>query len=157
MAPERLATVTGSRRGPLMRKPSTVVIACLVLLFAVFTALSARAVPPDVTSPVTGNATWFTNLGSPYGGCGMPQDGLETQNFVALNVYDTPGDYTFYPRPLAGADLARKGVWDNGHNCGRWVRVNIGDYCTGVNDGAAGQAFCRNGSWVADKYNGATL
>ena len=140
-----------------MRKPSTVVIACLVLLFGVFTALSARAVPPDVTSPVTGNATWFTNLGSPYGGCGMPQDGLETQNFVALNVYDTPGDYAFYPRPLAGADLARKGVWDNGHNCGRWVRVNIGDYCTGVNDGAAGQAFCRNGSWVADKYNGATL
>jgi hypothetical protein len=36
------------------------------------------------------------------------------------------------------------------------VRVNIGDFCTGVNDGAAGQPFCRNGSWVADGYNGAT-
>jgi len=112
---------------------------------------------PATAAPVTGNATWFTNLGSPYGGCGLPQDALETQNFVALNVYNTPGDYAFYPRPLTGSNLSRAGLWDNGHNCGRWVRVSISDYCTGVNDGAPGQAFCRNGSWVSDKYNGATL
>jgi hypothetical protein len=37
------------------------------------------------------------------------------------------------------------------------VQVTIGDYCTGTNDGAPNQPFCRNGSWVADKYNGATL
>jgi hypothetical protein len=125
------------------------------MIFGLFsmTALAAS----DGSTPVTGNATWFTNLGSPYGGCGMPQDALETQNWVALNVYNTPGDYAFYPRPLTGSDLSRAGLWNNGHNCGRWVRVNISDYCTGVNDGAAGQPFCRNGSWVADKYNGATL
>ena len=120
--------------------------------------LPAHARPAlDVSAPVTGNATWFTSLGSPYGGCGMPQDALETQNFVALNVYNTPGDYTFYPRPLTGSDLSKMGLFANGQNCGRWVQVTIGDYCTGINDGATNQPFCRNGSWVADKYNGATL
>jgi len=111
----------------------------------------------DPTTPVTGNATYFDGLGSPYGGCGLPQGQLDSQNFVALNVYDTPGDYSFYPRPLAGADLSKMGMWNNGLNCGRWVQVSISDYCTGVNDGAPGQAFCRNGSWTADQYNGATL
>jgi expansin (peptidoglycan-binding protein) len=111
----------------------------------------------DPTTPVTGNATYFDALGAPYGGCGLPQGQLDTQNFVALNVYDTPGDYSFYPRPLTGADLSKMGMWNNGLNCGRWVQVSIADYCTGVNDGAPGQAFCRNGSWTADQYNGATL
>jgi hypothetical protein len=111
----------------------------------------------DPTAPVTGNATYFDGLGSPYGGCGLPQAQLDSQNFVALNVYDTPGDYSFYPRPLTGANLEKMGMWNNGLNCGRWVQVSIGDYCTGVNDGAQNQAFCRNGSWVADQYNGAVL
>jgi hypothetical protein len=111
----------------------------------------------DPTTPVTGNATYFDGLGSPYGGCGLPQGQLDSQNFVALNVYDTPGDYSFYPRPLTGADVSKMGMWNNGLNCGRWVQVSIADYCTGVNDGAPGQAFCRNGSWTADQYNGATL
>src|SRR5665647_746108 len=57
----------------------------------------------DTPAPVTGNASWFTGLGAPYGGCGMTQDALETQNFVALNVYDTPGDTTFYQRPMAAS------------------------------------------------------
>ncbi|MEV6849555.1 cellulose binding domain-containing protein [Actinoplanes sp. NPDC051411] len=111
----------------------------------------------DPTTPVTGNATYFDGLGSPYGGCGLPQGQLDSQNFVALNVYDTPGDYSFYPRPLTGADVSKMGMWNNGLNCGRWVQVSIADYCTGVNDGAPGQPFCRNGSWTADQYNGATL
>src|SRR5690242_19174694 len=139
----------------LRNRLSISIIAGIAMIFGLFsvTALAAS----DGSTPVTGNATWFTNLGSPYGGCGMPQDALETQNWVALNVYNTPGDYAFYPRPLTGSDLSRAGLWNNGHNCGRWVRVSISDYCTGINDGAAGQPFCRNGSWVADKYNGATL
>ena len=133
----------------------TGIVASVALILGVLTTGALAAV--DASTPVTGNATWFTNLGSPYGGCGLPQDALETQNFVALNVYNTPGDYAFYPRPLTGSNLSRAGLWANGHNCGRWVRVSIGDYCTGINDGAAGQPFCRNGSWVADKYDGATL
>jgi hypothetical protein len=59
---------------------------------------------------VTGNSTWFSGLGGPYGGCGMTQDALETQDFVALNVYNTPGDYSFYNRPLTGADLSKMGT-----------------------------------------------
>lgn len=48
-------------------------------------------------------------------------------------------------------------MFDNGLNCGRWVRVTIGNYCTGTNDGAPNEPFCRNGSWVSDADNGATL
>ncbi|MEV4315057.1 cellulose binding domain-containing protein [Actinocrispum sp. NPDC049592] len=110
-----------------------------------------------VAAPVTGNATHFDALGAPYGGCGLPQDVLDSQDFVALNVYNTPGDYSFYPRPLPPSQAGKIGLWDNGRNCGRFVQVTIGDYCTGTNDGAPGQPFCRNGSWISDSYNGATL
>src|SRR5256885_4816564 len=107
-------------------------------------------------APVTGNATWFDALGQPYGGCGLPQSALDSQDFVALNVFNTPHNYGGFPRPLPAGD-PKIGMWDNGHNCGRWVRVSIGDFCTGTNDGAPNQPFCRNGSFVSDKYNGATL
>jgi expansin (peptidoglycan-binding protein) len=117
---------------------------------------SASAVS-DPPGPVTGNATYFDGLGMPYGGCGVPQANLDSQDFVALNVYNTPGDYAFYPRPLTGANLSKAGLWNNGLNCGRYVQVEISDLCTGTNDGAQNQPFCRNGSWVSDAYNGAKL
>jgi Cellulose binding domain len=127
---------------------------CLTLLGQ----LPAGAVNPGGTpSPVTGNATWFSGLGSPYGGCGLPQTNLDSQNFLALNVQNSPGVYSNLPRPIPAADAAEIGMFDNGLNCGRWVKVTIGNFCTGVNDGAPGQPFCRNGSWVPDAYNGATL
>jgi hypothetical protein len=72
------------------------------------------------------------------------------QDFVALNVYDTPGDYAFYPRPLPADQADKMGIWNNGLNCGRWVQVSVGDYCTGVNDGAPGQAFCRDDPYHLD-------
>ena len=122
-------------------------------------APSASGAPGSLSPvyPVTGNSTWFTGLGEPYGGCGIPQANLDTPDFIALNVYNTPRDYTMYTRPLTGADAAKTGMWDNGHNCGRWVQVTISDYCNGINDGAVNSAFCRNGAYVADKYNGAVL
>jgi Cellulose binding domain len=130
-------------------------VAAAGLLLA--TQLPAAAIPaePPATG-VTANATHFDGLGQPYGGCGMPQAELETQDFVALNVYNTPGVYDFFPRPMPAGD-PKIGIWNNGHNCGRWVKVTIGDICTGTNDGAPGQPFCRNGSFVPDAYNGATL
>jgi Cellulose binding domain len=109
------------------------------------------------TAPVTGNATWFSGLGSPYGGCGLPQSALDSQNFLALNVQNSPGVYSDLPRPISAANAGEIGMWDNGLNCGRWVQVTIGNYCTGTNDGAPNLPFCRNGSWVADQFNGATL
>ena len=131
--------------------------ACAGLLLVAFQLPAGAKALVDPPAPVIGNATYFDALGSPYGGCGLPQSQVDSPNFVALNVYHTPGDYGFYPRPLTGADTARIGMWNNGLNCGRWVQVTVGDYCTGVNDGAPGQAFCRNGSWVGDQYNGAVL
>jgi Cellulose binding domain len=129
--------------------------ACGLLLLI---QLPASAIDVSGTpSPVTGNATWFSGLGSPYGGCGLPQANLDSQNFLALNVQNSPGDYTNLPRPIPAADASMIGMFDNGLNCGRWVRVTIGNYCTGINDGAPNQPFCRGGSWVADSYNGATL
>jgi hypothetical protein len=127
-------------------------LACAALLAAGLPAVAANGILAD-----TGNATWFDGLGQPYGGCGLPQSALESQDFVALNVYNTPGDYNFYPRPLPPSMADKIGLWDNGRNCGRWVQVSISDFCTGTNDGAPNQPFCRNGSYVADAYNGATL
>jgi hypothetical protein len=111
----------------------------------------------SAAATLTGNATHFDALGAPYGGCGVPQDVLDSQDFVALNVYNTPGDYSFYPRPIPPSQASKIGLWDNGRNCGRFVQVTIGELCTGTNDGAPGQPFCRNGSWINDKYSGATL
>jgi hypothetical protein len=128
--------------------------AAAMLLLTVQPSANAE---PVAAEPVIGSATYFDGLGEPFGGCGMPQSELETQDFVALNVYDTPGDYNFYPRPLVGADVDKIGQWNNGLNCGRWVRVTVGDFCTGVNDGAPGQAFCRGGAWTDDGYRGGVL
>ncbi len=127
-------------------------------LVLVYLAPSAGAFTvPDPTNPVVGNSTYFDGLGSPYGGCGLPQANLDSQDFVALNVYNTPGDYTFYPRPIPAAQADKIGMWNNGLNCGRYVQVKIKDFCTGVNDGAPNQPFCRNGSWVSDAYNDGML
>ncbi len=111
------------------------------------------------TSGNTGNATYFSALGSPYGGCGVAQSALDSQNFVALNVQNTPGDYsTFLPRPIPAASASQIGQFNNGLNCGRWVHIVIGNFCSGTNDGAPNQPFCRGGTgWVADQYNGAAL
>jgi hypothetical protein len=106
-----------------------------------------------------GIATHFDGLGSPYGGCGVPQNLLETQNFLALNAFNTPGNYAGYSRPVTGADTAILGEFANGSNCGRWAEVTIGSYCTGTNDGAQNQPFCRGtgANWVDDQYSGAVL
>jgi hypothetical protein len=115
--------------------------------------------PPPTGTGDTGNATWYSGIGgNAYGGCGVPQAYLDSQNFIALNVQNTPGDYsTFLSRPISSQNASKIGLFNNGLNCGRWVQVTIGDFCTGINDGAQNQPFCRNGSWVADKYSGATL
>ncbi|MEU8270719.1 cellulose binding domain-containing protein [Sphaerisporangium sp. NPDC049002] len=143
---------------PRDRRRGAALLAAFLLCALVVFQLSAKAMAlADPPAPVTGNATYFDALGAPYGGCGLPQSVLESQDFVALNVFNTPGDYGNYTRPLPPSMAAKIGMWNNGLNCGRWVRVSVADYCTGVNDGAPGQAFCRNGSWTADAYNGATL
>src|SRR5690554_3459330 len=138
-------------------------VMCAAVMLAVPALLPAHAgilplsppADPSPSDPVVGTSTWFEALGSPYGGCGLPQSELDSPHFVALNVYDTPRDYDFYPRPVTDPD--KVGMWNNGLNCGRWVEVEIDDICTGINDGAPGQDFCRGGEWVSDQFNGASL
>lgn len=118
-----------------------------------------------------GMATHFLGIGYPYGGCGVSDsiaaweasvDTLTGQaspfDYVALNVYDTPGNYGSLTHPLTGADTVKMGTYRNGLNCGRWIRFRLGDTCDGLNDGAAGQEFCRNGTgWHPNAYTGSGL
>ena len=135
----------------------------LIAILAACTAVVVAQLPAmaiDVTGgsgAVTGNATWFSGVGAPYGGCGLPESAIDSTNYIALNVQNSPGNYSNLARPISSANASEIGMWDNGLNCGRWVKVTIGNNCTGINDGAPNQPFCRNGSWVSDGFNGATL
>lgn len=140
-------------RARLLAAAALAAVAGLLLFQLPANALNVTGTP----TPVTGNATFFSGLGSPYGGCGMPQTNLDSQDFVALNVFNTPGDYGGHTRPVPASQAGILGMFDNGLNCGRYVQVTIGDFCTGTNDGAPNQPFCRNGSFVGDQFNGATL
>jgi hypothetical protein len=144
------------------RRPARLRTSLMTILLSIGTVLMAQLPASALNvsgtpTPVTGNATWFTSLGQPYGGCGLPQSALDSQNFLALNVQNSPGNYSNVPRPISAANAGVIGMWDNGLNCGRWVKVTISDFCTGVNDGAPNMPFCRNGSFVSDAFNGATL
>lgn len=107
----------------------------------------------------TGVATHFEKLGSPYGGCGIPTELVDSEHFVALNVFNAPNaGHQDYTRPINGTDTVLMGEFANGKNCGRWVKVTIGENCIdGINDGALGETFCRGGTWQDDKYSGAEL
>ncbi len=134
---------------------------------AVVGGVTSNAVPFTITSTTpspevyTGNSTWFSALGSPYGGCGVPQANIDSQNFVALNVQNDPGNYTLtLSRPISttGEYAGDIGMWNNGLNCGRWVHITMGDDCEGTNDGNQDEPFCRGGvGWVADQFTGAEI
>jgi len=134
---------------------------------AVIGGVTSNAVPFTVTSAIpspevyTGNSTWFTALGSPYGGCGVPQAFIDSQNFVALNVQNDPGNYSLtLSRPISttGPNAADIGIWNNGLNCDRWVHITMGSNCNGTNDGSQNEPFCRGGlGWIPDQFNGAEI
>ncbi len=119
-----------------------------------------------------GMATFFLGVGFPYGACGVSEDvalaegAIDTLtgqgnpfDYVALNVFNTPGIYNMpAARPLKGLDTLLAGVYDNGRNCGRWLKLSLGDTCDGTNDGAENQPFCRGGTgWHPNEYTGASI
>lgn len=132
---------------------------------AVVGGVTSNAVSFTVTSAVpspvmyTGNSTWFSGLGGPYGGCGVPQANVDSQNFVALNVQNDPGNYSLeLSRPISSQFASDIGFFNNGLNCGRWVHITMGANCQGTNDGAESEPFCRGGvGWVNDQFTGAQL
>jgi hypothetical protein len=157
----RTPTITVTSTGPTPTRTRTATATLTRTVVATNTPTRTPTISP---SPIPGtgnigNATWFTSLGQPYGGCGITQTALDTQNFIALNVQNSPGDYsTFHPRPIVAPFTNVIGAWNNGLNCGRWVKVSVSDYCNGINDGSPNNAFCRGGTgFTPDQYNGATL
>jgi len=83
-------------------------------------------------------------------------EGRLTEEIVPITVKGKKGDTVVEvdeaPRRDASLEALAKlppiFVKDGSHTAGN---------SPGVNDGAANQAFCRNGSWVSDAYNGAVL
>lgn len=119
-----------------------------------------------------GMATHFLGVGFPYGACGVSDEIAATEgamdtltgqgnpfDYVALNVYDTPRSYDSPGnRPLTGPDTLKLGTYRNGLNCGRWIKLALGDTCDGQNDGAMNQPFCRGGTgWHPNRYTGAGI
>ena len=102
-------------------------------------------------------ATHFDGMGDPYGGCGVPQSIVETSNFAALNVQNTPNNYSSYlQRPITQS--ASVGEFNNGLNCGRWIQVTLGNFCQGgSNSGTVNTQFCAGGQWVSNGFSGSTL
>eukprot|EP00347_Sterkiella_histriomuscorum_P007580 403348374 len=104
----------------------------------------------------TAYATFFSGLGQPYGGCGVPESELNGIPYVALNVQKLINGnyYSNLQRPLT--QVNQLGEFNNGRNCGRWLRVNIGKFCQGgSNTGNPGTKFCSGGKLVNDEFTGA--
>lgn len=138
----------------LANKANFMIYRCLhFLILLISTSAFSQIIPYRDVS------THFDGLGFPYGACGVPESMLDCPYFVALNVYDTPKDYTNYPsRPLKGNDLQKMGEYKNGVNCGRWVNVTIDSFCKdGINDGVPGHEICQGGTWLDDTFSGASL
>jgi len=106
---------------------------------------------------IRGFATYFDRMGTPSGACGVSDVTTESQDYVALNVQDTPKDYTtFLARPIK--DMTKVGLYANGLNCGRWIRVTLGRNCVGdTMDGRPYRGFCQKGQLRETPYTGATL
>ncbi|MFG2196687.1 cellulose binding domain-containing protein [Streptomyces sp. NPDC048639] len=121
---------------------------------------SGLALSPTASAAETysGVGTHFDATGQDGGACGVPPEQIESRNFVALNVWDTPGYFEYdLPRPVPPDRADIKGMWDNGRNCGRWVQIKLSDFCSVANGGQPGAGICTGGEWRPDEYNGATV
>lgn len=76
----------------------------------------------------TGYGTWFTAMGQPFGGCGVPPG----------KAVDDNG------KPLPFVALNTNSEFQNGANCGRWIKMVVGDNCQG--GGNLDWEVCRGGS-----------
>jgi hypothetical protein len=72
---------------------------------------------------MTGFATHFDGLGSPFRGCGLPQSVLDSQDFVALNVQNTPGTTRHSsPAPFRRNSRVRSGYSTTGETAAAGFR-----------------------------------
>lgn len=96
--------------------------------------ISGGPISGPIISPVsggTGYATYFDGFGIPYGGCGVPQSWLidgggKPLPFVALNTQFSGLDVPSHEEPIPASLI---GMFDNGKNCGRWLKIQLKDTC----------------------------
>lgn len=77
-----------------------------------------------------GFGTSFTSLGKPYGACGVPQSWLKLNGFelpfVALNTQFSSVSAPGQMEPVRDGMI---GEFNNGKNCGRWIKMTVGKTC----------------------------
>ena len=89
-----------------------------------------------------GMGTYFGGLGSPAGGCGLPQSVVESANFLALNVQNAQPNIP--------------GEFDQGRNCGRWVEVTLSKFCKNADHSDRwNTSNCAGGAWEDGPLTGA--
>lgn len=125
------------------------------LILLVFTGFSFAM----QAQQLVGHATHFEKLGTPFGGCGVPTEFVDSDAFVALNVFKGPNvGPNDFDRPIAAGNEEIKGEFNNGLNCGRWVKVTILEDCVGgPNSGKLGEGFCNEpgSSYQDSEFTGA--
>lgn len=100
--------------------------------------------PPidEFTEPgsVLAFTTFFDGCAAEGCGCGIPPALLKDKAgapipYVALNVQNTPIHDGPLTRPLPD-DSPQKGMYDNGLNCGRWIKITFLEDCVGYGNDA---------------------
>lgn len=111
-----------------------------------------------------GYGTHFQSFGYPAGGCGVPEELLFDEDgkklpYIALNVQATSTHASILPRPIK--DDGKMGLFANGKNCGRWVKITVGDDCqNGSHRAHFGEVCTKNdgssgaNNYAADELNG---
>jgi len=99
--------------------------------------------------------TYYTGINYPYGNCGAPETTFDDYGHVALNIYKILNDNPSLPI----TDPTRTGFYNNGLNCGRYMKITLGRYCDGTNHGTPDAAGCTGGAvgWGDDEFSGAEM
>jgi hypothetical protein len=78
-------------------------------------SLATFALVATGASAYVGTATFYEGIGGPISACGVPTTKLGDLPFVALN---------------------ENSIYSSGKNCGRWVKITLGDNCAGGSNSA---------------------
>jgi hypothetical protein len=88
-----------------------------------------------------GLSTFFDGMGSPYGGCGIgAQNAVDDTGkplpFVAVNTLNPSAPMTYFgPGKDEAWNEAYVGMFQVGANCGRWMKITLGENCVGGGNG----------------------
>jgi hypothetical protein len=83
--------------------------------------------PVSLKHGFTGWGTEFAGTNKDGGACGLLTSDLELPNFVALNFFNMPGNYS--QQVSHDQPPEKQGLYKAGSHCGRWVEITLGRYC----------------------------